>query len=34
MDSGQLQNTLKALCKVMWDNNVTNLLAKTFRGEL
>ena len=24
MDSGQLQNTLKALCKVMWDNNVTN----------
>ncbi len=24
MDSGQLQNTLKSLCKVMWDNNVTN----------
>ena len=24
MDSGQIQNTLKALCKVMWDNNVTN----------
>jgi len=24
MDNGQLQNTLKALCKVMWDNNVTN----------
>ncbi|MGO9531074.1 MAG: N-6 DNA methylase [Syntrophobacteraceae bacterium] len=24
MDSGQLQNTLKTLCKVMWDNNVTN----------
>lgn len=24
MDSGQLQNTLKALCKVMWDHNVTN----------
>ena len=24
MDSGTLQNTLKSLCKVMWDNNVTN----------
>jgi type I restriction enzyme M protein len=24
MDSGQIQNTLKALCKVMWDSNVTN----------
>ncbi len=24
MDSGQIQTTLKALCKVMWDNNVTN----------
>jgi len=24
MDNGQLQNTLKSLCKVMWDNNVTN----------
>lgn len=24
MDSGTLQNTLKALCKVMWDSNVTN----------
>lgn len=24
MDSGQLQNTLKSLCKVMWDSNVTN----------
>ena len=24
MDSSQLQNTLKSLCKVMWDNNVTN----------
>jgi len=24
MDSAQIQNTLKALCKVMWDNNVTN----------
>jgi type I restriction enzyme M protein len=24
MDSGQLQNTFKSLCKVMWDNNVTN----------
>lgn len=24
MDSGMLQNILKALCKVMWDNNVTN----------
>src|SRR5574341_912323 len=24
MDSGQIQNTLKSLCKVMWDNNVTN----------
>lgn len=24
MDSGQLQGTLKSLCKVMWDNNVTN----------
>ncbi len=24
MDSSQIQNTLKALCKVMWDNNVTN----------
>lgn len=23
MDSGQIQNTLKALCKVMWDSNVT-----------
>lgn len=24
MDSGQIQGTLKTLCKVMWDNNVTN----------
>jgi type I restriction enzyme M protein len=24
MDSAQIQNTLKSLCKVMWDNNVTN----------
>lgn len=24
MDSAQVQNTLKSLCKVMWDNNVTN----------
>ena len=24
MDNGQLQNTLKSLCKVMWDSNVTN----------
>ena len=24
MDSAQIQNTLKALCKVMWDYNVTN----------
>ena len=24
MDSTQVQNTLKSLCKVMWDNNVTN----------
>ncbi|SPD75134.1 conserved hypothetical protein [uncultured Desulfobacterium sp.] len=24
MDSGLIQNTLKSLCKVMWDNNVTN----------
>jgi len=24
MDNGALQNTLKALCKVLWDNNVTN----------
>ena len=24
MDSGQIQNTLKSLCKVMWDSNVTN----------
>ena len=24
MDRAQTQNTLKALCKVMWDNNVTN----------
>lgn len=24
MDSAQIQNTLKLLCKVMWDNNVTN----------
>lgn len=24
MDSGELQNTLKRLCKVMWDANVTN----------
>lgn len=24
MDSGQIQNTLKQLCKVMWDNNITN----------
>ena len=24
MDSGQIQNTLKTLCKVMWDSNVTN----------
>ncbi len=24
MDNGSLQNTLKALCKVMWDSNVTN----------
>src|SRR4030042_6784390 len=24
MDSGQVQNTLKALCNVMCDNNVTN----------
>lgn len=24
MDSAQIQTTLKALCKVMWDNNVTN----------
>jgi type I restriction enzyme M protein len=23
MDSGQIQNTLKALCKVMWNNNVS-----------
>jgi len=23
MDSGQIQNTLKSLCKVMWDSNVT-----------
>jgi len=24
MDSGQIQSTLKQLCKVMWDSNVTN----------
>ena len=24
MDSGELQNTLKRLCKVMWEANVTN----------
>lgn len=24
MDNGNLQNTLKRLCKVMWDNNVSN----------
>jgi len=24
MDSGNLKNTIKALCKVMWDANVTN----------
>lgn len=24
MDSGQIQTTLKTLCKVLWDNNVTN----------
>ena len=24
MDSGDLKNTIKALCKVMWDANVTN----------
>ncbi|MGB2954792.1 MAG: N-6 DNA methylase, partial [Anaerolineales bacterium] len=24
MDSAQIQNTLKSLCKVMWDNNITN----------
>lgn len=24
MDNGALQNTLRALCKVMWDHNVTN----------
>jgi type I restriction enzyme M protein len=24
LDSTQIQTTLKALCKVMWDNNVTN----------
>ena len=24
MDSSQIQGTLKSLCKVMWDNNVTN----------
>jgi len=24
MDSAHIQNTLKSLCKVMWDNNVTN----------
>ena len=24
MDSGQLQGTLRTLCKVMWDHNVTN----------
>jgi type I restriction enzyme M protein len=24
MDSAQIQSTLRALCKVMWDNNITN----------
>jgi len=24
LDNTQIQTTLKALCKVMWDNNVTN----------
>ncbi len=24
MDSAELQNTLKRLCKVMWEANVTN----------
>jgi type I restriction enzyme M protein len=24
MDSAQIRNTLKSLCKVMWDNNLTN----------
>ncbi|MCI5220860.1 MAG: SAM-dependent DNA methyltransferase [Candidatus Electrothrix sp. LOE2] len=24
MDNGSMQNTLKRLCKVMWDSNVTN----------
>ena len=24
MDSGLIQNTLKSLCKVLWDSNVTN----------
>ena len=32
MDNGQLQNTLKSLCKVMWDSNVTNPITYVTGG--
>ena len=32
MDRGELSNTLKRLCKVLWEANVTNPITYVYSG--